>query len=176
MCIRDRLKEYRGQIDLIYIDPPFDSKADYKKKIEIRGIGSRQPFHAGKGQTAERQKIHQPVMVLAPGTIQKLRGNAGHVMGPVGTVWRIRCAQLPQYSFRLCLDVRCRQGLAHLFHTDQIYKPIQHGGMAVYGDVYKRQQQDPSFAINVEALNAAQPKDLDASEIEVRLEIGRAHV
>ena len=30
-------------------------------------------------------------------------------------------------------------------------------------------QQDPSFAINVEALAAAQPKDLDASEIEVRL-------
>ena len=30
-------------------------------------------------------------------------------------------------------------------------------------------QQDPSFAVNVEALNAAQPKDLDASEIEVRL-------
>lgn len=33
------LKEYRGQIDLIYIDPPFDSKADYKKTIEIRGFG-----------------------------------------------------------------------------------------------------------------------------------------
>lgn len=33
------LKEYRGKIDLIYIDPPFDSKADYKKKIEIRTIG-----------------------------------------------------------------------------------------------------------------------------------------
>lgn len=31
------LKEYRGKVDLIYIDPPFDSKADYKKKIEIRG-------------------------------------------------------------------------------------------------------------------------------------------
>src|SRR5699024_7808688 len=30
-------------------------------------------------------------------------------------------------------------------------------------------QQNPSFAINVEALAAAQPKDLDASEIEVRL-------
>lgn len=25
------LKDYRGQVDLIYIDPPFDSKADYKK-------------------------------------------------------------------------------------------------------------------------------------------------
>ena len=30
-------------------------------------------------------------------------------------------------------------------------------------------QQDSTFAINVEALTAAQPKDLDASEIEVRL-------
>ncbi len=26
------LKEYRGKIQLIYIDPPFDSKADYKKE------------------------------------------------------------------------------------------------------------------------------------------------
>lgn len=33
------MKEYRGQVDLIYIDPPFDSKADYKKTIEIRGVG-----------------------------------------------------------------------------------------------------------------------------------------
>ena len=31
------LKEYRGKVDLIYIDPPFDSKADYKKEIKLRG-------------------------------------------------------------------------------------------------------------------------------------------
>lgn len=31
------LKDYRGEIDLIYIDPPFDSKADYVKKVKIRG-------------------------------------------------------------------------------------------------------------------------------------------
>ncbi|MXP06352.1 site-specific DNA-methyltransferase [Apibacter sp. B3239] len=31
------LKKYRGQVDLIYIDPPFDSKADYKKKISLKG-------------------------------------------------------------------------------------------------------------------------------------------
>ena len=30
-------------------------------------------------------------------------------------------------------------------------------------------EQDPAFTVNVEALTAAQPKDLDASEIEVRL-------
>ena len=31
------LKAYRGKIDLIYIDPPFDSKADYVKKIKLNG-------------------------------------------------------------------------------------------------------------------------------------------
>ncbi len=30
------LKEFRGKVDLIYIDPPFDSKADYKKVIKLK--------------------------------------------------------------------------------------------------------------------------------------------
>ena len=33
------LKDCRGKIDLIYIDPQFDTKADYKKKIKVRGLG-----------------------------------------------------------------------------------------------------------------------------------------
>ncbi len=39
------LREYRGKISLVYIDPPFDSKADYVKKIKIRGqeIEGNQP-------------------------------------------------------------------------------------------------------------------------------------
>lgn len=32
---------FRGKIDLIYIDPPFDSKADYVKKIELRGVDKK---------------------------------------------------------------------------------------------------------------------------------------
>ncbi|MCA6504004.1 MAG: site-specific DNA-methyltransferase [Pseudanabaena sp. M165S2SP1A06QC] len=31
------LKDFRGKVNLVYIDPPFDSKADYKKKIQLRG-------------------------------------------------------------------------------------------------------------------------------------------
>lgn len=31
------LKNYRGKVELVYIDPPFDSKTDYKKKIQLRG-------------------------------------------------------------------------------------------------------------------------------------------
>jgi site-specific DNA-methyltransferase (adenine-specific) len=30
------LKDYRGKINLIYIDPPFDSKADYKKRLMLK--------------------------------------------------------------------------------------------------------------------------------------------
>jgi len=28
----------RGKVDLIYIDPPFDSKADYRTKVELPGV------------------------------------------------------------------------------------------------------------------------------------------
>ena len=31
-------KGFRGKIDLIYIDPPFDSAADYVRKVELRGL------------------------------------------------------------------------------------------------------------------------------------------
>lgn len=31
------LREFRGKVDLIYIDPPFDSKVDYKKTIRLKG-------------------------------------------------------------------------------------------------------------------------------------------
>ena len=34
------LKEFRGKVDLIYIDPPFDSKVDYKKKIDLKENGA----------------------------------------------------------------------------------------------------------------------------------------
>ncbi len=40
------LKEYRGQVKLIYLDPPYDSRADYKKKIEIKGKGAIGNFSA----------------------------------------------------------------------------------------------------------------------------------
>src|SRR5215813_2705713 len=29
---------YRGKVNLIYIDPPFDSGADYLRKVQLRGI------------------------------------------------------------------------------------------------------------------------------------------
>ena len=34
------LRNYRGAINLIYIDPPYDSKADYKKSVKLKNIGN----------------------------------------------------------------------------------------------------------------------------------------
>lgn len=31
------LKEFRGKVSLIYLDPPYDSQADYRKSINLRG-------------------------------------------------------------------------------------------------------------------------------------------
>src|SRR5450755_1985563 len=38
------LKKYRGKVKLIYIDPPFDSKADYTRKINLKGKGISNDF------------------------------------------------------------------------------------------------------------------------------------
>ncbi len=45
------LKEYRGKIDLIYIDPPFDSKVNYGKEIKRKGT----TFKNEQGSFEEKQ-------------------------------------------------------------------------------------------------------------------------
>lgn len=40
------LKEFRGEIDFIYIDPPFDSNADYHKKIKLKGNKATSNYNA----------------------------------------------------------------------------------------------------------------------------------
>jgi DNA modification methylase len=45
---------YRGKIDLIYIDPPFDSGADYVRKIKLRGRENERKLE-GEGYTIGEQ-------------------------------------------------------------------------------------------------------------------------
>ena len=45
---------YRGRVNLIYIDPPFDSKADYVRKVELRGLKAKE-FLAGESDTITEQ-------------------------------------------------------------------------------------------------------------------------
>jgi DNA modification methylase len=43
---------FRGKVDLIYIDPPFDSGADYVRKVELRG--NRQKLEGEEQSTLEQ--------------------------------------------------------------------------------------------------------------------------
>lgn len=45
------LRQYRGKVSLIYIDPPFDSKADYKMRIELK---TQNPELKGKKVESDR--------------------------------------------------------------------------------------------------------------------------
>lgn len=45
------LKKFRGKIDLVYIDPPFDSRADYKKTISLKG----KPINSDYNSFEEKQ-------------------------------------------------------------------------------------------------------------------------
>lgn len=49
---------FRGKVDLIYIDPPFDSKADYVRKVELRGTKHKL---AGEDQTAIEQIQYEDI-------------------------------------------------------------------------------------------------------------------
>ena len=40
------LKQFRSKVDLIYIDPPFDSGADYRRKISVRGTSTASDYVA----------------------------------------------------------------------------------------------------------------------------------
>ena len=68
------------------------------------------------------------------------------------------------------------QELQSVIYKDPITQTWQTADEYLSGNVRKKLRQaqkaaseDPAYQINVEALKAAQPKDLDASEIEVRL-------
>ncbi len=50
---------FRGQVDLIYIDPPFDSGADYVRRVKLRGVGNGNNSNgeriSGEGQSPVEQ-------------------------------------------------------------------------------------------------------------------------
>ena len=49
---------FRGKVDLIYIDPPFDSGADYVRKVRLRG---QSKMLKGEGHTAIEQTQYEDI-------------------------------------------------------------------------------------------------------------------
>ena len=53
---------FRGKIDLIYIDPPFDSGADYVRRVQLRGLGNGNGGKlAGAGQSLIEQTQYEDI-------------------------------------------------------------------------------------------------------------------
>ncbi|MHA1998486.1 MAG: site-specific DNA-methyltransferase [Promethearchaeota archaeon] len=52
------LKGFRGMIDLVYIDPPFDSSANYMKSIKLRSGSSRYKIRGGSYTLGEQIQYH----------------------------------------------------------------------------------------------------------------------
>ena len=51
---------FRGKVDLIYIDPPFDSAADYVRKVRLRG---QSKTLKGEGHTSIEQTQYEDIWV-----------------------------------------------------------------------------------------------------------------
>src|SRR5215469_13719179 len=51
---------FRDKIDLIYIDPPFDSGADYVRKVTLRGVKGFEPLE-GEGQSIIEQIQYEDI-------------------------------------------------------------------------------------------------------------------
>ena len=49
---------FRGKVDLIYIDPPFDSGADYVRKVKLRGVNEKLD---GEGHTLIEQAQYDDI-------------------------------------------------------------------------------------------------------------------
>ena len=66
------LKDFAGKVDLIYIDPPFDSGADYVRKVTLRGATG-----SAKVGTASRKVISATVVGGCNGGTASICSNSG---------------------------------------------------------------------------------------------------
>lgn len=93
------LREFRGKVDLIYIDPPFDSNADYKKTIRIKTtkIDSDSSFFEEKqyadvwNNDSYLQFIYERVVLLK------------ELLKDTGSIW-VHCDPTRGHYIKLILD------------------------------------------------------------------------
>lgn len=93
------LREFRGKVDLIYIDPPFDSNADYKKTIRIKTtkIDSDSSFFEEKqyadvwNNDSYLQFIYERVVLLK------------ELLADTGSIW-VHCDPTRGHYIKLILD------------------------------------------------------------------------
>ena len=95
---------YRGKVDLIYIDPPFDSGADYVRKVTLRGKSALAKLEGESYSLGEQvqytdiwandnylQFMYERLILLK------------ELMADGGTIW-LHCDPTKNYQLRMLLD------------------------------------------------------------------------
>lgn len=106
------LKQFRGKIKLIYIDPPFDSKAEYKKTISLKSGAS-----AASGQSAFEEKQYGDIWTNDEYNqfIYERLILIRELMAPAGSIF-VHCDWHKSHHIRLILD--------EVFGSDQFRNEI----------------------------------------------------
>jgi DNA modification methylase len=90
------LTTYKEKVDLIYIDPPFESQANYSKKIFLKGMQQTAPIY----QTQYEDKwAHHDYLQFIYERLQLLRT----LLSPTGSIY-VHCDWRKAHHIRLMLD------------------------------------------------------------------------
>jgi DNA modification methylase len=93
------LKKFRHKIDLIYIDPPFDSKADYKKKITLKNKQISNDFNSFEEKQYTDIWTNDEYLQFMYERIVLLR----ELLKDSGSLW-LHCDWRKSHHLRLILD------------------------------------------------------------------------
>ncbi len=90
------LKMYKEKVDLIYIDPPFESQANYSKKIFLKGMQQTSPIYE---MQYEDKWAHHDYLQFIYERLQLLRT----LLSPTGSIY-VQCDWRRSHHIRLMLD------------------------------------------------------------------------
>ena len=93
------LKEYRGKVDMIYIDPPFDSKAQYKKTIKLKGKEVNSDINSFEEKQYNDIWTNDTYLQFMYERIILLR----ELLASTGSIW-VHCDQSKGHYIKIILD------------------------------------------------------------------------
>ena len=120
------LRDYRGQVDLIYIDPPFDSKADYKKKIKLHGQSvtndstSFEEKQYGDIWTNDLKRAHNFAQSVEAGMVWLNSNNVRDLRTPFGGV---KASGLGHEGGYRSIDFYTEQQSVHI-NLGEVHNPV----------------------------------------------------
>lgn len=93
------LKRFRNQVDLVYIDPPFDSGADYRRKVTVKGQSASSNYIAFEDKQYGDIWTNDEYLQFMYERLTVLR----ELLSPRGSIF-VHCDPRRSHYLKLCLD------------------------------------------------------------------------